>query len=277
MNVPCPSAAGRRSARPRRWTRSSTRPGTSCATATRTTTRRRSTARRRLLEPGRPLHRRRRPRDGAHDLRAVLGQGAERPGAARLPRAVRAVLLERLGDGREDEDVEAGRQHRRARRLPRALRRGRLPPEHPVPRAGERGHGVDRVERRGDVAVRQSAVAVVNEVVERAPDGPAEDGPLARKAHATIAKVTDDIGRRFAFNTAIAAVMELVNELSRDRAGRRLALRRRDRRRARPAVRPARRGGAVGTARARAAVGGAVAGRRPGDCSRSRPSRSSSR
>jgi leucyl-tRNA synthetase len=31
--------------------------------------------------------------------------------------------------------------------------------------------------------------------------------------------VTDDVGRRFAFNTAIAAVMELVNELSQDRAG----------------------------------------------------------
>jgi leucyl-tRNA synthetase len=55
---------------------------------------------------------------------------------------------------------------------------------------------------------------VVNEVAERAPaDGRAE-GELARKAHATIAKVSDDIGRRFAFNTAIAAVMELINELS---------------------------------------------------------------
>ena len=62
--------------------------------------------------------------------------------------------------------------------------------------------------------------AVVNEVVERAPAGEPEGGALARKAHATIAKVTDDIGRRFAFNTAIAAVMELVNELSRDRGGR---------------------------------------------------------
>jgi leucyl-tRNA synthetase len=60
---------------------------------------------------------------------------------------------------------------------------------------------------------------VVNEVVERAPAGDPESGPLARKAHATIAKVTDDIGRRFAFNTAIAAVMELVNELSKHRAG----------------------------------------------------------
>ncbi|HZR93054.1 MAG TPA: leucine--tRNA ligase [Gaiellaceae bacterium] len=55
---------------------------------------------------------------------------------------------------------------------------------------------------------------VVNEVAERAPlDGKAE-GELAQKAHAAIAKVTDDIGRRFAFNTAISAVMELVNELS---------------------------------------------------------------
>jgi leucyl-tRNA synthetase len=41
-------------------------------------------------------------------------------------------------------------------------------------------------------------------------------GELTRKAHATIAKVTDDIGRRESFNTAIAAVMELVNELAAD-------------------------------------------------------------
>jgi leucyl-tRNA synthetase len=60
---------------------------------------------------------------------------------------------------------------------------------------------------------------VVSEVAERAPAGEPEGGELARKAHATIAKVTDDIGRRFAFNTAIAAVMELVNELSRDTGG----------------------------------------------------------
>jgi leucyl-tRNA synthetase len=40
-------------------------------------------------------------------------------------------------------------------------------------------------------------------------------GPLVRKAHATIAKVTDDIGRRFVMNTPIAAVMELVNEIGR--------------------------------------------------------------
>jgi leucyl-tRNA synthetase len=48
------------------------------------------------------------------------------------------------------------------------------------------------------------------------PMGEATDSPLARKTHRTIAKVTDDIGRRFALNTPIAAVMELVNEISRD-------------------------------------------------------------
>ncbi len=41
-----------------------------------------------------------------------------------------------------------------------------------------------------------------------------------RRIHETIAKVDDDIGRRYAFNTAIAAVMELCNELARvDAAG----------------------------------------------------------
>jgi leucyl-tRNA synthetase len=61
---------------------------------------------------------------------------------------------------------------------------------------------------------------VVGEVAEDAPaaDG-GEPGALVRKAHQTIAKVTDDGGRRFAFNTGIAAVMELVNELSRDTSG----------------------------------------------------------
>ena len=44
-------------------------------------------------------------------------------------------------------------------------------------------------------------------------DGELNTG-LARKAHATIDKVTDDIGRRFALNTPIAAVMELVNEIT---------------------------------------------------------------
>jgi leucyl-tRNA synthetase len=45
----------------------------------------------------------------------------------------------------------------------------------------------------------------------------AEPSALLRKAHWAIDKVTRDMGDRFAFNTAIAAVMELVNEIYRDR------------------------------------------------------------
>jgi leucyl-tRNA synthetase len=55
---------------------------------------------------------------------------------------------------------------------------------------------------------------VVLEVAERTqPDGAPPPTALARKAHGTIAKVTDDIGRRFHFNTPISAVMELRNAL----------------------------------------------------------------
>ena len=42
-----------------------------------------------------------------------------------------------------------------------------------------------------------------------------EQRELRRKTHETIQKTTDDIGRRITFNTAIAAVMELVNAITR--------------------------------------------------------------
>ena len=57
---------------------------------------------------------------------------------------------------------------------------------------------------------------LVHEVAAAGDGAEPADTPLARKAHETIAKVTDDIGRRQSYNTAIAAIMELVNELSRD-------------------------------------------------------------
>src|SRR5204863_7259303 len=63
------------------------------------------------------------------------------------------------------------------------------------------------------------------EVAERAPTDGGADTPLVRKAHTTVAKVTDDIERRFQFHTPISAVMELTNELSRapDDSGARFA------------------------------------------------------
>jgi leucyl-tRNA synthetase len=66
---------------------------------------------------------------------------------------------------------------------------------------------------------------IVNEVAGQAPTGEPEATELSRAAHRTIARVTDDIDRRFQFNTPIAAVMELVNELLRvpDDSGARFA------------------------------------------------------
>jgi leucyl-tRNA synthetase len=49
-----------------------------------------------------------------------------------------------------------------------------------------------------------------------APVAAGDGGPLVRKAHETIARVSDDIGRRLVFNTPVAAVMELVNALGPD-------------------------------------------------------------
>ncbi|HEX5896941.1 MAG TPA: class I tRNA ligase family protein, partial [Thermoleophilaceae bacterium] len=48
-------------------------------------------------------------------------------------------------------------------------------------------------------------------------DAPGDQGELLRKAHWAIDKVTHDMQTDFAFNTAIAAVMELTNEVYRQR------------------------------------------------------------
>jgi leucyl-tRNA synthetase len=63
---------------------------------------------------------------------------------------------------------------------------------------------------------------VADRTGHRVPDsnagtGAGDDLELLRKAHWAIEKVTHDLAGRFAFNTAIAAVMELVNEAYRRR------------------------------------------------------------
>src|SRR5699024_5627559 len=50
-------------------------------------------------------------------------------------------------------------------------------------------------------------------VVEASKQARGEAGRVRRKLHETIAKVSDDVGRRYKFNTAIAAIMELTNAL----------------------------------------------------------------
>jgi leucyl-tRNA synthetase len=87
------------------------------------------------------------------------------------------------------------------------------PPSHDADWQEEGVGGVYRfLSRLWTVAARLAAEGV---------DGPEPDGgpsPLLRKAHWAIDKVTRDMGvHRLAFNTAIAAVMELVNEIYRER------------------------------------------------------------
>jgi leucyl-tRNA synthetase len=57
---------------------------------------------------------------------------------------------------------------------------------------------------------------VVGEALDRPAAAETPVTALTRKAHETIHKVTDDIDRRFVFNTPVAAVMELVNAISAD-------------------------------------------------------------
>jgi leucyl-tRNA synthetase len=53
------------------------------------------------------------------------------------------------------------------------------------------------------------------EVAERGDAGPPGEGELVRATHRTIARVSDDILRRFQFHTPIAALFELVNDVYR--------------------------------------------------------------
>ena len=106
-------AAARRSATPTRWTRSSTRPGTSCATARRTTTPRPFDSDLvNAVDAVRHLRRRRRARGAAPAVRPVLHQGAARHGPGGLPRAVLGAAEPGRRDqpGQEDEQVAGQRR-----------------------------------------------------------------------------------------------------------------------------------------------------------------------
>ncbi len=75
---------------------------------------------------------------------------------------------------------------------------------------GGHGAGNDKEEAAAEAVERGDGGAAL-------PEGEGPDLELLRKAHWAIDKVSTDL-RRFAFNTAIAAVMELLNECSRLRA-----------------------------------------------------------
>ena len=166
-------------------------------------------------------------------------------------------------------------QRDRARADRRALRRRRRPLLHPVHRPARPGRRLVRERRsrvctgswrgcggwgtswRGEPAGRAEPPA----------DPPGDDADARPQGQLGDRQGDRRHAGRFAFNTAIAAIMELVNEIYRHprRRPAGAALRHRHRGLAAVPVRPApgRRG--LRAADRRAGVGGAVARRRPGD------------
>ncbi|HEY8053783.1 MAG TPA: leucine--tRNA ligase [Steroidobacteraceae bacterium] len=88
------------------------------------------------------------------------------------------------------------------------------PPEQTLEWSDEGVQGASRFIKRLWHAVHEHALAGAAPPLERAALNDAQR-ELRRTAHQTLAKATDDIGRRRNFNTAIAAVMELLNAIGR--------------------------------------------------------------
>jgi len=88
------------------------------------------------------------------------------------------------------------------------------PPEQTLEWSDEGVQGSFRFLRRLWIAVQAHVHAGPAPALNVAVLDPAQKA-LRRSAHQTLAKVTDDIGRRRTFNTAIAAVMELLNAVGR--------------------------------------------------------------
>ena len=87
------------------------------------------------------------------------------------------------------------------------------PPEQTLDWSDTAVEGAFRFLKKLWKLTHQHACQGLAEIPDPGKLGP-EQRELRRRAHATIVKVGDDIGRRYKFNTAIAAAMELVNALT---------------------------------------------------------------
>jgi leucyl-tRNA synthetase len=87
------------------------------------------------------------------------------------------------------------------------------PPEQSLEWSDEGVQGAFRFIKRLWKAVHDHLSAGAAPLLDKASLNDAQRA-VRRQAHQTLAKVTDDIGRRRTFNTAIAAVMELLNALA---------------------------------------------------------------
>jgi leucyl-tRNA synthetase len=92
------------------------------------------------------------------------------------------------------------------------------PPEQALEWSDDGVQGASRFLKRFWSAVQSHTDGGASATLDLAALGD-EEKALRRKTHQTIAKVSDDIGRRYTFNTAIAACMELLNAVNRLDAG----------------------------------------------------------
>ena len=203
-------------------------------------------------------------------------------GLRRLPGAVREPLHAGHDHlpGREDVQVEGQRDQPLGVR--RALRRRHRALLHPVPRPARRRTPTGPTAASAACTGSSRRVWRLAETVRPLDGEPESFDPagleggaleLVRKAHWAIDKVTGDI-ERFQFNTAIAALMELVNDdlprrpsCTTTRRRRARVVRRRHDRLAAVPVRAAPGRGGVRGAHRRAGVGGAVAATPTRGCS----------
>jgi leucyl-tRNA synthetase len=87
------------------------------------------------------------------------------------------------------------------------------PPEQTLEWSDEGVQGAYRFIKRLWKAVHDHVVHGVPPALDKAALNDAQRG-IRRQAHQTLTKITDDIGRRRTFNTAIAAAMEMLNALA---------------------------------------------------------------
>ena len=173
------------------------------------------------LDAGGPVHRRRGARDPAPALRALLRQGAGRHGLLDVQEPFARLFTQGMitRDGAKMSKSKGNTVSPRDDR--RALRRRHRALLHPLHRASRARAPTGRTRAWG--ACTASCRACGRRPRRPGTDGDPPDGEpsaLLRKAHWAIDKVTRDTSDRFAFNTAIAAVMELVNEIYRQRESR---------------------------------------------------------
>ena len=173
---------------------------------------------REALDARRSVHRRRGARDPAPDVRPLLRQGAGGHGAARRAGALRPPVHPGHGHarGREDVQVEGQRGLARVRSWSATARTPRAATSSTSATPPRGATGPTTASRACSASCRGCGARPTRRPTGR-PSREGEPGALVRKAHWAIDKVTRDMGDRFATHTAIAAVIELVNEIYKER------------------------------------------------------------